>query len=73
MSEMREPAFSFGEHVYSRPPTRTMSRALLVVRVGVEEVVGHVFENGLDRLAGHVGERGLWIGDGQFGPSSGRA
>jgi hypothetical protein len=39
--------------------------ALLVVRVGVEEVVAHVFQNGLDGLAGHLGHRGIRVGGGR--------
>ena len=38
---------------------------MLVIRVGVEEVVGHVFEHGLDGLARHLGHRGVRISGGR--------
>ena len=37
--------------------------ALLVIRVGVEQVVAHIFHDGLDLLALHVRQRGLRISD----------
>ena len=37
---------------------------LLVIRVGVEQVVGHVFEHGLDGLARHLSHRGVRISGG---------
>jgi hypothetical protein len=53
MSLMREPIFSPGASCRQAAHAHHVA-ALLVVGVGVEEVVGHVLEHGLDHLAAHL-------------------
>ena len=38
--------------------------ALLVIGIRVEQIVGNVFQNGLDGAAGHLTEGGVGVGDG---------
>src|ERR1700730_14689740 len=42
--------------------------ALLVIRIGIEQIVADVFERILDLAAGHALDVGFRIGDGGFGP-----
>ena len=40
--------------------------ALLVIGVGVEQVIAHILQHGLDLRTGHLGERTVGIGDGRL-------
>ena len=38
--------------------------ALLVVRIGIEQVVTYIFQDRLQSFAGHVGDGGIGVGGG---------